>query len=55
MAIESTPNMSTLCKTAEVLRKAGMKDLEINAPGTTSSMIFEQLASHGITQVEPGK
>ncbi len=54
MAIESTPNMSTLCKTAEVLRKAGMKDLEINAPGTTSSMIFEQLASHGITQVEPG-
>lgn len=49
-----THNLKTLEKTAAVLAGAGMKDIEVNAPGTTSSAIFEKLANAGATQVEPG-
>ena len=49
-----TPNMETLKKAAIVLKKAGMETVEINAPGTTSSVLFKGLAEAGVTQVEPG-
>lgn len=49
-----TPNLKTLEKAADVLAKAGMDNIEINAPGTTSSYVFERLANAGATQVEPG-
>lgn len=49
-----TPNLSTLAKAAEVLASAGRKDIEINAPGTTSSVVLDALADAGATQCEPG-
>lgn len=49
-----TPNMTTLEKAANELRKSGRKDIEINAPGTTSTVVMEMLAKAGATQVEPG-
>lgn len=49
-----THNLKTLEETAAILAKAGMKDIEINAPGTTSSIVFRKLANAGATQVEPG-
>jgi len=49
-----TPNMITLEKAAKALRLAGFKDIEINAPGTTSTMVMKMLADAGATQVEPG-
>jgi len=49
-----TPNMATLEKAANELRKSGRKDIEINAPGTTSTFVMEMLANAGATQVEPG-
>jgi len=33
---------------------AGRKDIEINAPGTTSTTVMKMLADAGATQVEPG-
>ncbi|TIU46561.1 MAG: YhfX family PLP-dependent enzyme, partial [Mesorhizobium sp.] len=35
-----TPNLATLSKAAEALAKAGRKGVEINAPGTTSSVML---------------
>ncbi|MFC6446603.1 alanine racemase [Shinella zoogloeoides] len=49
-----TPNLATLTKTAEALAKAGRSDIEINAPGTTSSVLLAALAEAGATQCEPG-
>lgn len=49
-----TPNLQTLCRGAEVLAKAGYRDIEINTPGTTSVEVLDILADHGATQVEPG-
>ncbi|MBN9552699.1 MAG: alanine racemase [Alphaproteobacteria bacterium] len=49
-----TPNLATLSKAAEALAKAGRKDIEINAPGTTSSVMLAALAEAGATQCEPG-
>lgn len=49
-----TPNLSTLSKAADALAKAGRKDIEVNAPGTTSSVLLEALAEAGATQCEPG-
>jgi predicted amino acid racemase len=49
-----TPNHATLTKTAEALAKAGRKDIEVNAPGTTSSVLLAALAEAGATQCEPG-
>lgn len=52
--IVPTHNLTTLERTAERLRKSGMGSVEINAPGTTSSISFETLANAGVTQIEPG-
>ncbi|TPI14535.1 YhfX family PLP-dependent enzyme [Mesorhizobium sp. B4-1-3] len=49
-----TPNLATLSKAAEVLAKAGRGEIEINAPGTTSSVMLAALAEAGATQCEPG-
>ncbi|RWL86367.1 MAG: YhfX family PLP-dependent enzyme [Mesorhizobium sp.] len=49
-----TPNLATLSKAAEALAKAGRRDIEINAPGTTSSVMLAALAEAGATQCEPG-
>jgi predicted amino acid racemase len=49
-----TPNLSTLHKAAEALAKVGRSDVEVNAPGTTSSVLIEALAEAGATQCEPG-
>ncbi|TJW65440.1 MAG: YhfX family PLP-dependent enzyme [Mesorhizobium sp.] len=49
-----TPNLATLSKAAEALAKAGRKGVEINAPGTTSSVMLAALAEAGATQCEPG-
>lgn len=52
--VRHTPNLATLQRTADALRKAGFADLEINAPGTTSLVTLQALAEAGATQVEPG-
>ena len=49
-----TPNMNTIARAAEALRAAGAGDVVVNAPGTTSTLTLETLASRGATQVEPG-
>jgi predicted amino acid racemase len=49
-----TPNLETLRQASETLARFGYKDIEINAPGTTSSVTLEALADAGATQVEPG-
>ena len=52
--VRHTPNLATLQRTADALRKAGFSALEINAPGTTSLVTLQALAEAGATQVEPG-
>lgn len=52
--IRHTPNLTTLQRTADALRRAGFSNLEINAPGTTSIVTLQALAAAGATQVEPG-
>jgi predicted amino acid racemase len=52
--VKPTPNLATLEKAAAALRAAGRKDIEINAPGTTSTEILPMLAAAGATQIEPG-
>lgn len=52
--VRHTPNLATLQRTADALRKVGFTDLEINAPGTTSIVTLQALAEAGATQVEPG-
>ena len=52
--VSPTPNLKTLENAAEALRAAGREEIEINAPGTTSSQVMAMLASAGATQVEPG-
>jgi len=49
-----TKNLETLKKAAKMLKEAGMDQVEINAPGTTSTMLFKDLSEAGVTQVEPG-
>ncbi len=49
-----TPNLETLRQASETLARFGYKGIEINAPGTTSSVTLEALAEAGATQVEPG-
>jgi predicted amino acid racemase len=48
-----THNLGTLEKAATALRASG-RDVQVNAPGTTSSTTFAKLAAAGATQVEPG-
>jgi predicted amino acid racemase len=52
--VRHTPNLATLQRTADALRRAGFAELEINAPGTTSLVTLQALAEAGATQVEPG-
>ncbi|MCL6285676.1 alanine racemase [Ruegeria sp. 2012CJ41-6] len=52
--VRPTPNLVTLNKAAEALAQAGRSEIEINAPGTTSSAVLSALAEAGATQVEPG-
>ncbi|PCH80269.1 MAG: amino-acid racemase, partial [Hyphomicrobiales bacterium] len=52
--IKPTPNLATLEKAANALVKAGYTNIEINAPGTTSLVMLQALASAGATQCEPG-
>jgi predicted amino acid racemase len=50
----TTPNLGTLRRAAEALRRAGRTDVEINAPGTNASQGLHLLAEAGATQCEPG-
>lgn len=52
--VKPTPNLATLSRAAEALHKAGRRNVEINAPGTTSSVLLQGLAEAGATQCEPG-
>ena len=52
--VKPTSNLTTLAKAAEALAAAGRSNIEINAPGTTSTEILPMLAAAGATQVEPG-
>jgi predicted amino acid racemase len=52
--VAPTPNLKTLEKAAEALAASGRSGIEINAPGTTSSVVLDALADAGATQVEPG-
>ncbi|GAA1059142.1 alanine racemase [Agromyces bracchium] len=52
--IVSTPNLATLTRAKRALEEAGFRDVELNAPGTTSTAALERLAEAGATQVEPG-
>ncbi len=49
-----THNLSTLARSAEALAKGGRSGVEVNAPGTTSSVVLDILAEAGATQCEPG-
>ncbi|MGF7009164.1 alanine racemase [Aminobacter sp. BE322] len=49
-----THNLATLTNAAEALAKSGRRDIEVNAPGTTSSVMLAALAEAGATQCEPG-
>jgi len=49
-----TPNLETLRQASGTLARFGYKSIEINAPGTTSSVTLVALAEAGATQVEPG-
>jgi predicted amino acid racemase len=51
--VDPTHNLGTLEKAAAALRATG-RDIQVNAPGTTSSTTFATLAAAGATQVEPG-
>jgi predicted amino acid racemase len=53
-AVEHTHNYQTLLSLARRLEQKLGRKLEINAPGTTSSFLFEEMAVSGVTQVEPG-
>ncbi|PHS04630.1 MAG: amino-acid racemase [Blastopirellula sp.] len=52
--VKPTPNLHTLSLASDALASTGRKDIEINAPGTTSSLVLQALAEAGATQCEPG-
>lgn len=52
--IRLTSNLQTLKHTAGILAGNGFAKIEINAPGTTSTVTLAALADAGATQVEPG-
>ncbi len=52
--VKPMPNLMTLGRAAEALAAAGRTGIEVNAPGTTSSVVLSALAEAGATQVEPG-
>lgn len=49
-----TPNLQTLAKAREALAATGRVAIEVNAPGTNSSVVLGALAEAGATQCEPG-
>ena len=51
---ESTPNLGTLTRALHELERAGRTNVQLNAPGTTSTAMLATLAAAGATQVEPG-
>ena len=53
-AVKHTHNYQTLLEAKQKLEEAGFTDIEVNAPGTTSSHLFDEMAQNGVTQVEPG-
>ena len=52
--IAPTANLGTLGRARDALAKTRRSSIEINAPGTSSTVTFEALANAGATQVEPG-
>lgn len=50
----ATPNLQTLARAREALAAAGRGAIEVNAPGTNSSIVLPALAEAGATQCEPG-
>jgi predicted amino acid racemase len=52
--VEPTPNMDTIVRAAEGLKKMGFGITQINAPGNTSSQTLEIIAKAGGTHAEPG-
>lgn len=54
MEVKHTHNYYTLLEAKKRLEEAGFLNMEINAPGTTSLHLFEEMAKSGVTQVEPG-
>lgn len=54
LAVEHTHNYETLFMAKKLLEDAGFENIEVNAPGTTCSTLFDEMASRGVTQVEPG-
>jgi predicted amino acid racemase len=54
LTVRPTRNLQTLQEAAGRLRSAGWTDLQVNAPGTTSTRTLAALAEAGATQVEPG-
>jgi predicted amino acid racemase len=54
LRVVPTPNLHTLTKTADRLRRAGWDHVAVNAPGETSTATLGMLADAGATQVEPG-
>ena len=49
-----TANFTTLERARAALAKAGRSSIEINAPGTSSTVAFSTLANAGANKVEPG-
>lgn len=52
--VRPTPNLGTLERARAALGNQGRGDVEVNAPGTTSTEVLSILAAAGATQVEPG-
>ena len=53
--VRTTPNLATLASACDKLRSSGeYRDIQLNAPGTTSAAVVELLAKGGATQCEPG-
>lgn len=50
----ATPNLQTLARARESLAAVGRSTIEVNAPGTNSSVVLPALAEAGATQCEPG-
>lgn len=52
--VQATPNLRTLERALELLAGSFGRELEVNAPGTTSTEVLPILGDAGATQVEPG-
>lgn len=52
--VKPTPNLDTLTRATEELAASGRTSIEVNAPGTNSTIMLEALANAGATQCEPG-